>query len=310
MHAEFGFTLNDLREVCGGLLDLATADKVIRIDRAVAIANIASNRGMPSELVSAVLDMVTLSRRSSFLAIKQDSLPWRFNRDMSYVRRPVVLQGGELVFGFRSLYNLVPFWVDSLLSGRLQAQAKTIEMKQCISEARTQINDAFAHDVSTQLSALGISTMISVKKIGKRRIVDALGQDLGDIDILGAHTASKTIIAVEAKDFEVARTPSELTHEVQKLFAGTAKKKATVELHSRRLDWLREHLGEVIAEFGIEDDAARWRVNGLVITSEPLVSPLVQSSLLPVFPVDDLDSHTLNLGNTRMASRKTKQRSN
>jgi hypothetical protein len=46
---------------------------------------------------------------------------------MSYVRRPLVLQGNELVFGFRSVYRLGPYWVDSLLSGRLQGCAKTSE---------------------------------------------------------------------------------------------------------------------------------------------------------------------------------------
>jgi hypothetical protein len=44
MRAEFGFTLTELREVCGGLLDLATADQVTRIDRSVAISEIASKR--------------------------------------------------------------------------------------------------------------------------------------------------------------------------------------------------------------------------------------------------------------------------
>jgi hypothetical protein len=39
MRAEFGFTLSELREVCGGLLDLATADQVTRIDRFVAISS-------------------------------------------------------------------------------------------------------------------------------------------------------------------------------------------------------------------------------------------------------------------------------
>ena len=125
MRAEFGFTLTELREVCGGLLDLATADQVTRIDRSVAISEIASKRDISDDIVSAVLGGITLTQRASFRDIGPDAWPWRFNRDMSYVRRPLVLQGNELVFGFRSIYRLGPYWVENLLSGRLQGRAKT-----------------------------------------------------------------------------------------------------------------------------------------------------------------------------------------
>ena len=40
MRSEYGFTLADLREVCGGLLDIGTADQVTRLARAEALASI------------------------------------------------------------------------------------------------------------------------------------------------------------------------------------------------------------------------------------------------------------------------------
>ncbi|WP_040584364.1 hypothetical protein, partial [Sedimentibacter sp. B4] len=52
------------------------------------------------------------------------------------------------------------------------------------------------------------------------------------IDVLAVHPATRSIIAVEAKDFEVARTPAEIASELEKLFAGKGEKKATIELHS------------------------------------------------------------------------------
>ena len=105
MRAEFGFTLTELREVCGGLLELATADEVTRIDRSDAVRQVATARRLSQDTVSTVLSGMTLTPRSSFLSIGQDAWPWRFNRDMSYIRRPLVLQGSELVFGFRSIYR-------------------------------------------------------------------------------------------------------------------------------------------------------------------------------------------------------------
>lgn len=303
MRAEFGFTLTELREVCGGLLDLATADQVTRIDRTHAVSEIASARSMSAEAVSTVIDGITLSEREAFLSIGPDALPWRFNRDMSYVRRPLVQQDEELVFGFRSIYTLGPYWVDNLLSARLQGRAKSSQMRRCISEARREINDAFAFAVSVELQRLGMTTRVSVNKIGKNRIVDVNGNDLGDVDVLAAHPETKSIVAVEAKDFEIARTPAELKYEIEKLFVGKDKKKPTVDLHSRRIEWLRQHLHAVVASLGIEGGADGWRVSGVIVTSEPLVTPLATSTAMQVLPFDDLSVRALGLkARTRRSS--------
>lgn len=295
MRAEFGFTLTELRAVCGGLLDLAAADQVTRIDRSTAIAEIVANRAMSEDVVKAVLDRITLTQRTSFLEIKEDAWPWRFNRDRSYVRRPLVLQGTELVFGFRSIYRLGPYWLDNLLSGRLQGRAKTTEMKRCISEARGHINDEFARSVSRKLQDLGMTTRLSVKKVGKRRVVDSAGQDLGDIDVLAYHPDTRSIVAVEAKDFEVARTPAEISNELEKLFDGRRGKRSTVELHSRRIDWLRNNVTYVVEEMGIEAGGAPCEVVGVIVTSDPLITPLVASSPFRLIPLDDVGLESLGL---------------
>ncbi|MET3368461.1 UNVERIFIED_CONTAM: hypothetical protein ABIE34_001701 [Jeotgalibacillus campisalis] len=312
MRAEFGFTLNELRAVCGGLLDVATADELTRIGRREVIAEIAVSRDVRAELVATVLDGITISERSSFLEIGADAWPWRFNRDMSFVRRPIVQQGDELVYGFRSIQRLGPYWVDNMLSGRLQGRAKTLIMQQCISDARGRINDAFARSVAARLEHLGMKTRIGVKKFGKLRIAEANGNELGDIDVLAVHTPSRSVIAIEAKDFEVARIPAEISRELEKLFKGALGKKSTAELHTRRVDWLKLHLAEVVQHLGEDGTEAKpWRVVGAVVTSEPLITPLVSSTPLPVIPVDDLSLAALNLTPSvsgRSSAGKTRKR--
>ncbi|KAA9087221.1 hypothetical protein [Microbacterium radiodurans] len=306
MSAEFGFTLAELREVCGGLLDLATADRVTRIDRATSITKIAANRNMSQEAVSTVISAITLTPRSSFLSIGQDAWPWRFNRDMSYIRRPLVLQGNDLVFGFRGIYRLGVYWADNLLSGRLQGRAKSIEMQHFISRARGKVNDDFARSVAARCQKLGMDVRVSVKKIGKNVIADSAGNELGDVDILAVHPRTRSIIAIEAKDFEISRTPAEIANELQKLFLGKKNKKSTAELHSRRIDWLRKNLHEVVPALGHGNDGSGWQVVGAVVTSDPLLTPLLQASPFPVIPFDDLELDSLNLssrGRTRRSNR-------
>lgn len=303
MRAEFGFDFDELREVCGGLLDLGAADRVNRVDRTSAIAEISSRRGLTPESVERVLDKITLVPRASFMSIGSDAVPWRFNRDMSYVRRPVVQQGSDLVFGFRTLYRLGPFWVDNLLSGRLQGRAETEEMIKFISQTRGRINDQFAQQVARKLDRLGLTTRLSVKKFGRKRVADADGNDIGDIDVFAFHEASNTIIAVEAKDFEIARTPVEIANEAEKLFTGKNRKRSTVELHSRRIDWLRDNIGIVTAYLGLPAET-RVEVLGAVVTSEPLIMPLVTASPFPVVAIDDLTIEAVGIDAGRHRTRR------
>ena len=155
------------------------------------------------------------------------------------------------------------------------------------------MNDAFARSVADRLQHLGMATQVSVKKVGRHRIVDSSGHDLGDIDVLAADPATRSIIAVEAKDFEIARTPAEIANELEKLFLGRKDKKSTIELHGNRIDWLLRHVNDAIVTLHQEGDEGGWQVIGLVVTSDPLLTPLVRSSPIPVVPFDDLTRDSL-----------------
>lgn len=301
--AEFGFTFEEMREVCGGLLDLGAADQVNRVNRTLVINEISTGRKLSQEAVSRVLEKITLSPRESFMSIKYDAVPWRFNRDMSYVRRPVVQQGSDLVFGFRSIYRLGPNWVENILSGRLQARARTVEMTQFISRTRGRINDQFAQQTARKLESLGFTTRLMVKKIGNRRLVDPTGNEIGDIDILAIHEETNVIVAVEAKDFEIARTPAEIANEVEKIFGGRMGKRPTVELHSRRIEWLHENSSAIAIDLGFPANQP-IKVLGAIVTSEPLITPLMRESQFPVIAIDDLTIESLGINTVQQRIRR------
>jgi hypothetical protein len=311
MRSEYGFTLRDLREVCGGLLDMGTADQVTRVARADALTQIAGARNLDPDLVTTVLNAITLTPRDKFMSIGPDAVPWRFNRNMSYVRRPLVQQGGELVFGFRSILGTGPYWLSSMTSGRLQANAGTQSMKAYISQARGRINHKYAVDVAERLSGLGLTSELSVSKVGAVRIADPDGLDLGDIDVLAWHPITRTILAVEAKDFEVARTPAEMSHEIAKLFLGKQGKRierSTVDKHARRINWLSANLADVLAHMGANARPVECSVIGVIVTSEPLVTPLVASSTIPVIAFADVELDTLGLVPTPTGGARRRRR--
>lgn len=93
------------------------------------------------------------------------------------------------------------------------------------------------------------------------------------------------MLAVETKDFEQARTPFELSNELKKLFEG---EDSAVHHHSERIDWLRDHLDEVLQWLGLEPGGGKWRVEGLIVVSRPLVTPYFTDSPLRVVTVEEL----------------------
>ena len=180
-------------------------------------------------------------------------------------------------------------------------------MIQFISQTRRRINDQFAQQVARKLDQLGFTTHLAVKKFGKKRVADPEGKDIGDIDVLAFHQASNTILAVEAKDFEIARTPAEIANEIKKLFTGKSRKRSTVELHARRIDWLRDNMVIVASGLGLPASTTAT-VLGAVVTSEPLLTPLMMESPFPVIAIDDLTTEAVGIDVGRPRPRRRQRR--
>ncbi len=49
-----------------------------------------STLGWDETTAQAFLDRLTLRPRARFLSVGMDAWPWRFNRDLSYMRRPLI----------------------------------------------------------------------------------------------------------------------------------------------------------------------------------------------------------------------------
>ena len=122
-------------------------------------------------------------------------------------------------------------------------------------------------------------------------------------EVLAFHPASNTIVAVEAKDFETACTPAEIANEIEKLIPRKSRKRSTVELHARRIDWLRDNMVIVAAGLGLPASTTAT-VLRTVVTSEPLITPLMVESPFPVVAIDDLATKAAGIGAGRQRPRR------
>jgi hypothetical protein len=139
-------------------------------------------------------------------------------------------------------------------------------------------------EIFSQNTTLIVRT--GVKKIGSLKIRDEDG-DLGDIDVLVVDRKRKRLLLVECKDLAQARTPYEMGSEIINLFRGSRDKKPIVLLHQRRIEWVREHLNELLHWLDIKMTKG-WKVQSLIVVDRELFTPYLESSSIPIKAIEKL----------------------
>jgi hypothetical protein len=291
MLKEFGFTLGDLRSAIGELIALGDAFcgyEPYRLPEEQVRAQLMSRLGWSSAKVEGFIDRLSLQERVDFLSVKADAYPWRYNREWSYARRPLIRVGGLggpsfLVWAPRQCWSAGGYWTGLIYSGRMRAQSK--ELRTIVSTIRQHENLEFERSVAAAFQAGGCDISVAgLSKICGSRLQSSAGDDLGDIDALGIRRDKRLILVGEAKDFELARTPRELAHEVDHLLEG---ERSALRKLTARAGWVRGNLARVLKHFELEDDLAGWSIVPVIVTSRNLISPHFFSSKVPVIPIDE-----------------------
>jgi len=292
--AEFGFRLTDLGHGLGELIafgDERCTEEPYSLPRSEVEEQLRSALGWSDGQIAAFIDRLTLRPRPEFLSVGVDAYPWRYNREWSYLRRPLVQVeppngSPTLVWGIRQLWASGPYWLDLVYSGRMRARSRP--MTTLLGRIRQDQNQQFELLVEATLKAAGCGTTAKgVSKIGGQRLRSRDGHDLGDVDAIGANLASKILILAEAKDFEMARNPAELANEAEDLLKGN--KSALFKL-SRRAQWVRDHLALTLSYLHIDGRSDGWAVAPVIVTSRDLISPRVLASDIPVVPIETLET--------------------
>ncbi len=254
-----------------------------------AVREMAEACRLPSDRVSAVVEMLSLRPRNRFLKppppfAPRDVYPWRYTRPLSHARRPFVIapdgSSERLVWGAGHVSRFPGYFHDIVLSERLQAS--TQQMREAVGRAVNLAGKRFAHEVAEVCRSFASGRVfLHVGKIGAVPIADADRKTLGDIDVLAVDARRHAIYVIECKDLESARTPRELANEIAKLMADSSTYRSTSTKHLRRMEWVRANIDQVLAMAG-EPNTGRWRVRGGIVTSIELLGPLLKPGQLPV----------------------------
>lgn len=290
--AEFGVSLTELIHFLFDVIAVGMDQESVvkRLNRNELIESLREKNGWAESLVSDTLERFCLRPRDDFLSPPSpfslsDVFPWKFNRDLSYIRRPFVLRDAdgvtEILWGNRNVEMAAKYLVLSLCyGGRLKARSS--EMKEAMQKIREQesrnFEDAAARSFEVDPT---LAVRKRVKKVGREEIARGNGEPLGDIDVLVADPVHRIVLPVEVKDLALARTPIELSRELEETFSNEPGSSA--QKHLERTAWIKDHLAEVLTELGISDEAtARWAVQPMFVVDQLTMSPFVANCPIPI----------------------------
>ncbi|AKC63121.1 Uncharacterised protein [Clostridium sporogenes] len=274
---EYQFSFDDFCNSIFGMISYGDNNnsEVKKADRSELIYWIVQNNtSLNSDKVEKIIQYISLTKRNDFLKPgrpyrPEDVYPWRFNRELSFTRRPVIIRENEVIWGNRQLFHMLKFTIDLIYEGKLKTRKK--KLTTLIGKVSNKRGDDFNNQVYSKINEIGTFVVDkNLKKINHKNIADENGNTLGDIDVLYIIPNRKLIVLSEVKDFNFSKSPYEMDLEYQKMFVDKGDKKCFATKHRRRALWVNEHLEDVKIQYGLEGDG--WSIKDIFIVSEAIIS--------------------------------------
>lgn len=272
---EYGFTFNQFSSCILGLVGYGNTIKseVKRVNRDVLASNVAQECKIPIKSVNAIIDFISLGKRDDYLEPpepfrKYDVYPWRFNRELSFTRRPIIRYNDDLIWGNRQIHHMLRYTIDLIMNGKYKARRK--KLKQLIGKLSDIRGNEFNSAVYQKLNSIdGLIVRERLSKINGKKITDTNGNVLGDIDVFYIVPDKHKIVVGEVKAFSFAKNPYEMKQEYKRIFVD-GDKPCFMTKHKRRVVWIEEHLEDVKLHFGLAD--GNWSVKAVMFVNEEVVS--------------------------------------
>ncbi|HLX92923.1 MAG TPA: hypothetical protein VKR32_14665, partial [Puia sp.] len=213
---------------------------------------------------------------------KQDTFPWRYNRPISYLLRPIVRikdeQGYKLIISARHLWTATENLVSSFRMGTLKVDKTQKELQQLVAKQNGIKSREYRNEVFRWLRD---NTFLRVTehevKISTTGFFKVAG-DKGDVDVLAIDEEKKIIYSIECKNTHQSKVAYEFRHEIDN-YLGKDGKPGMIEKHVKRGAWLQENLNYVSEKLGLQPG---YRIVSLVVTRNilPFISP--RSTSIPI----------------------------
>ncbi|TND07222.1 MAG: SecC motif-containing protein [Bacteroidetes bacterium] len=212
-----------------------------------------------------------------------DIMPWRYDRRLALLRKPIMkyynstLDQTTYFWGPRQVYVSAMQILYLIYSGKLRVKEggrlAAIIGKKLNEKGHSFVNEVFDY-ISKSVQNIIIDKEVFINSQGQLYSAD----DLGDIDVLVIVPEKKSIILIECKKAEVAKSMKQIIEEVDKL-VGRESRKGWIQKHQRRHLWVERNMKRIGEKYNINING--FKVVSIVMTSEDLAAKYIKKDVLP-----------------------------
>lgn len=291
--AEFGITLTMLSKIIGTVVNKGffKAQSCMIMEEAELKDLLSKIDGITGDDINTALDILTLLKRKNIGTPPDgynllDIFPWRYNRSISYLRRPLVkLASNEVVhyyFGYRHLMQFVDNLFYLLYSSKLPA-AKSEEMKSWLAAASGDKGNPFREAVKKWFEGNSgyeiIAHEVHIDNNASKGHIQA-DKHYGDIDLFVIDHERHIIYPIECKNIHGGRNVHEMKVEMDDYLGRDGKdKKAKMRKHVERNDWLNANK---TALNDLVPNAESYTIKSFILTADEIPLGYIMKDDLPL----------------------------
>jgi hypothetical protein len=304
--AEFGLTLSQIADFHRSLIEIGFEQKV-----AVPSLNLSHLKlklkevlHWDNETIEKAIKLFSLFPRKKWEIPPEgfksnDIWPWKYNRRLSYIRRPLVIgpnieEENQIVFwGSRHVEEAFFNLIELVRTGRyiVPKNGGSEKMSYLIgtiinekgTEFRQKVEQWFLDNTDCK-----VDHEVPIKPRGKLNAEI----DLGDIDVLVIDEINKKVLLVECKNLNYGRNPQEIANEIERFIGESDEDKSWTKKHIKRHEWVEANINTLTEAYELKNEM--FSVHSLFIVSNEIPAPYIRSMPLPLISYSRLVREGLN----------------
>lgn len=214
---------------------------------------------------------------------KDDIWPWRYNRRLSYLRKPLIVgpepkKDPKIFWGPRHAEKACNELLDLVLGGRYKPHKKSSrEMITLMRKIQGEIGGIFVKEVEKWFND-NTDWLVKPKVPINPKAALRSEDDLGDIDILAIDQNGNRIFSIECKNIHYGRNPREVANEIVNFIGKDDNTDSWIDVHIKRDSWLKNNIGTLSTIYSLKQRS--FKVFSFILTSEEIPATYIRTMAL------------------------------
>lgn len=286
--AEFGFDFTKLNDFFSILISIAyEQDATVVTVHVSELKDILKSELMLNDSeVDNIVELFSLKSRDEWLGAPTgfnniDVWPWRYNRRLSYLRRPILIspdpeEDPVIFWGPKHVYETGRNLISLVMSGRFKGESE--EMKSFIGDIVRERGHEFTKNAKKWLEENTSLEIYDEVSIAPGKQLDS-EEDIGDVDIIAIDKDKNLIFSIECKYTNFARNPREVNHEIEYIMEDNNKEDSWITKHSKRDIWLKHNIKKLKTAFGLSSSS--YQVFSVILTAHEIPTTYIHDLEIP-----------------------------